>query len=707
MFWKGKKRKFDILAIVFIILITALKFVHLDADPPPFMSVAEYGDPAQYAYNARNKVLFGEWEIDEKWNLMWLTIIPHSFSYLSFKLFGVSYKSMNLVPLVFSFFILILCYLILKETFSSKIAFFGTLFIGTNFLFFLYSRIADRVPEMLFFSLLSIFLWLKGLKGSKFSMFLSGFSLWLSYNSKPKIIYFIPIFFIAHLLELIRRKESLKEAFQKTLILLSGLLLAIAMWLLFIYIPHHEIYQRFGSYNQRILFAGFPDIKKILFYWFSRALFSIHSTLSLFGVFLTFILFYLVRNYFHRKEDISPLEVISLCWVGIGYSSHSILFWRALRYYLDFFFPMSFIFFGFIWRMLKKKDNVSNRNVSIFELLIYFYISLFIFSHILRRLYTPRIYQNLPKYLIIDIILSFLFVLLIFIFIKYALFLRKIPGNVFAGIAILIAFSTIFVNSREIINYLKHPKFQFKIVSEDFGKAFDGSSMAGVWAVSMSMNNKIKAYHCWPRLTNTDQNFLKEKNVKYTFLWDDIETPFYMSNFPEMKRAVLRARYHFHHSITEEPYNHRRKFWNLFEIDGKPVGGENFFEAELWTGPFGFPRFDRSASNEFVLSSQKNFASYPILSSPPFELKKGLNKIDLKIKIEKKPVERVPVCLIVLERGEGKIKKRKMVYSDELEDAFFKELQWNIEVQKDSIWKMQIYNYSHIDFFIDYVKINR
>ncbi len=699
-------KKIDILAIVFIVFITAIKFVNLDADPPPFMSVAEYGDPAQYAYNARNKVLFGEWEIEEKWNLMWLTAIPHSFTYLSFTIFGVSYKSMNLVPLLFSFFILIICYLILKETFSEKIALFGIIFIGTNFLFFLYSRIADRVPEMLFFALLSIYLWLKGLKGSKLSMFFSGFSLWLSYNSKPKIIYFIPIFFIAHFLELVRRKESFKETFLKTIILLSGLFLAILIWLPFIYLPHHEIYQRFGSYNQRILFAGFPNLSKILFYWFSRALFSIHSTLSLFGIFVTFILFYLVRNYFHRKEEISSLEVMSICWIGIGYSSHSILFWRALRYYLDFFFPMSFIFMGFIWRMLKKKDKMVSRKINFLELLIYFYISLFIFSHILRRLYTPRIYKNLQKYLIIDIILSLFFVLLIFISIKYAKFLRKIPRAIFGFLAIFVSLFTIFINSKEIINYLKHPKFQFKIISEDFGKAFNESSMAGVWAISTSMNNKIKAYHCWPRLTNTEQDFLRKKNVRYAFLWDDIETPFFMANFPEMKSAVLRARYHIYHSITEEPYNHRRKFWNLFEIGGEPVGGENLFEAELWTGPFGFPRFDKSASNEFVLSSQKAFASYPVLSSQPFELKNGFNEIIIKMKIEKR-IEKIPVCLIVLEREDGKITKKKMVYSEEFKDGDFKDLNWKIEIKKDSLWKLKIYNYSHLDFFIDYIKINR
>lgn len=700
-------KKFDKIALIFIIAITGLKFINLDADPPPFMSVAEYGDPAQYAYNARNKVLFGEWEIDDKWNLMWLTIIPHSFTYLSFKLFGVSYKSMNLVPLVFSFFILIVCYLILRESTNEKIALFGTIFMGTNFLFFLYSRIADRLPEMLFFSLLSIYLWLKGLKGSKLAMFFSGFSLWLSYNSKPKIIYFIPIFFIAHFFELLRRKESFKEFLQKTLFLLCGLIMAIALWLPLIYIPHQEIYQRFGTYNQRIMFAGFPDLKKILFYWFSRAPFSIHSTLALPGIFVTFVLFYLIRNYLHRKNNISSLEVMSICWLGIGYSAHSILFWRPLRYYFDFFFPLSFIIFSFLFRMFKKEEKVIKRKINFLEVLIYFYISLFIFSNILRRIYTPRIYHNLPKFLLIDIILSLLFVLLVIISIKYAIFLRKIPRAFFATLVVIISLFTIGVNLKEITNYLRNPKFQFKIISEDFGKAFDGSSMAGVWAVSMSMNNKIKAYHCWPRLTNTDPNFLKEKNVKYTFLWDDIETPFYMSNFPEMKSAVIRARYHIYHSITEEPYNHRRKFWNLFEIGGKPVGGENLFEAELWTGPFGFPRFDMEASNEFVLSSQKAFASYPILSSPPFEIKKGLNEIVLKIKIEKKPVKRVPVCLIVLERNDGKIKRKRLVYSDEFVNENFQYLKWQVEVQKDSRWKLQIYNYSHIDFFIDYVKIDR
>ncbi len=699
-------KKIDILAIVFILLITTLKFVHIEADPPPFMSVAEYGDPAQYAYNARNKVLFGEWEIDTKWNLMWLTTIPHCFTYLSFLLFGVSYTSMNLVPLLFSFFILIICYLILKQSFSEKIALFGIFFIGTNFLFFLYSRIADRIPEMLFFALLSVYFWLKGLKGSRFAMFLAGFSLWLSYNSKPKIIYYLPIFFLAHFLELLRRKESVKEGFLKTATLISGLLLAITIWLPFIYIPHHEIYQRFGAYNMRILFAGFPDLKKILFYWFSRHLFSIHTTLSFIGIFVTALLFYLVRAFFHRKDSISSLELISLCWLGLGYFFHSLLFWRPLRYYLDFFFPMSFIFLGFLNRAFKKREVFINRKINFFEISIYFFISLFIFSHILRRLYTPRIYLNLTKYLIIDLIISIIFVLSIFIFIKFAPFLRRIPRVLFGILSIFIAIYTILINSREILNYLKNPKFQFKTISEDFRRAFPGETMAGVWAISVSMNNNIKAYHCWPRLTNTDPNFLREKQVKYAFLWDDIETPFFLTNFPEMKNAILRAKYHIYHSILEEPYHHKRKFWNLFEIGGKPIMEEGLFEAEVWTGPFGFPRFDKKASNEFVLSSQKKFASYPVISSPLFELKRGINEIVFFMKIERLLKERTPICRIVLRRADGKVGRREILYSDRFEGENFDQIKLKVEVQKNSQWRLEVYNYSHVDFFIDYIKIN-
>ncbi|MGQ9618258.1 MAG: ArnT family glycosyltransferase [Candidatus Aminicenantia bacterium] len=696
-------RRIDYFALTFILFVTILKFVHLDADPPPFMSVAEYGDPAQYAYNARNKVLFGEWEIDEKWNLMWVTIIPNFFTYISFLLFGVSYKSMNLVPLVFSFFILVICYLILREYFSEKVTLLGIILIGTNYLFFLYSRIADRVPEMLFFVLLSIYLWLKGLKGSNMAMFFTGFTLWFSYNSKPKILYFIPIFFIAHFLELIRRKIS-AENIKKTIILITGFLTAIFIWLPSIYLPQREIYERFGSYNMRILLAGFPKLKNVLFYWFSRAPFSIHGTLTFVGITVSFFIFYLVRNYFQKREGVSPLEVMSISWIGIGYSIHSILFWRPLRYYFDFFFPMSFMFLGLLERGFRKGEVSANRRVNFSEILIYFYISLFIFSNILRRLYTPKIYRNLPKFFTLDIALSILLVFLIVISIKYALFFRKIPSQFFGAISLLVAFYTIILNCGEILDYLRNPKFQLKTISEDFGEAFPNSVMAGVWAVSASMNNNIKTYHCWPRLTNTDPDFLKKKDVKYTFLWDDIETPFYMSNFPEMKNAVLRARYHIYHSILEEPYNHRRKFWNLFEIGGKPVGGENFYEAELWTGPFGFPRFLKEASNKFVLSSQKKFASYPVLFSSTFELKKGMNRIEFSMKTEKSD-GKFPVCMIVLKREDGKIKKKNIFYSDMFRDGNFEILSWNVEVNKDSRWRLEVYNYTYIDFFIDYVKI--
>ncbi|MEW6455912.1 MAG: glycosyltransferase family 39 protein [Acidobacteriota bacterium] len=697
-------RKTDRIALILIVIFTCLKLINLDSDPPPFMSVAEYGDPAQYAYNARNKVIFGTWEIDEKWNLMWLTIVPHYVTYLTFLIFGVSIKSMNLVPLFFSAMILLIFYLILKDSFSEKIALVGVIILGTNFLFFTYSRIADRIPEMLFFALLSIFLWQKGIKGFPILLFFSGICLWLAYNSKPKILYFIAIFFIAHVLEIIGKRERIKKAMVDTTYLLTGLILSIFVWLFLTYIPHREIYERFGSYNIRIMFANIK--KDILFHWFSRAPFSIHETFVPIGIFVSILMFFLIRAYFHKKEKLTPLEVMGFCWAGFGYSLHSILFWRPLRYYFDFLFPMLFIFFGFAHRVFGNRDAYSKKKVNIIELFLYFILSLFIFSHILRRLYTPYIYQKLSKFFLIDIFLSIVSVSIIILFIRYSNLFKKFPRIIPKILISIVIMYTIFINSKEIIHYLSNSKYQMKEISEDFARAFPGAIMAGVWAIPLSMNNDIKAYHCWPRMTNTDPDFLRIKKVQYAFLWDDIETPFYMNNFPEMKDANLLARYHILHSTVEEPYYHRRKFWNLFDLRGKRKEREQILEAETLTGPFGMPRFEEKASRGFVLSTQKKFSSYPILDSPPVELKEGTTEITFFMKTPSHILKDTPVCQLILLREDGKLRKRKIVYSHEFKmPSLFIPIKWRIQLSKTSKWKIQVLNYAHTDFYIDYLEI--
>jgi hypothetical protein len=110
------QKRLAFIIITLLVMILLMRFIHLGADPPETISISMgyMSDPGPYVHNARNKVLFGKWEIDN-WNLMYITPIPHYLTYLIFLVFGVGITQMNLLPAFFSCLVLLFTYLICKK----------------------------------------------------------------------------------------------------------------------------------------------------------------------------------------------------------------------------------------------------------------------------------------------------------------------------------------------------------------------------------------------------------------------------------------------------------------------------------------------------------------------------------------------------------------------------------------------------------------
>ncbi len=82
----GRKGIWAPLALV-LLLSFVPRIVHLSADPPVRISptsCGDYGDPASYAANARNKVLFGRAQVDD-FNPMYGSPVGHLATYLIFR----------------------------------------------------------------------------------------------------------------------------------------------------------------------------------------------------------------------------------------------------------------------------------------------------------------------------------------------------------------------------------------------------------------------------------------------------------------------------------------------------------------------------------------------------------------------------------------------------------------------------------------------
>lgn len=159
------KKNFTLLILLLFAVLFLIRLIHLAADPPYNLSASggPWGDPAGYSQNARAKVLFGTWKIDA-YNMMYSSYPPHLVTYALFKVFGVGLAQQNMVPVIFSMGALAVFFLILRLTYGLTTAGLGTLLLGFNYLFLMFSRIADRVMPPLFFLLLGILFLIKGKK---------------------------------------------------------------------------------------------------------------------------------------------------------------------------------------------------------------------------------------------------------------------------------------------------------------------------------------------------------------------------------------------------------------------------------------------------------------------------------------------------------------------------------------------------------------
>jgi hypothetical protein len=91
------------LALV-LVVAAVLRSQHIRADPPailPFLSGSAgiYFDEGIYCYNARNKVLFGQWITDE-WNPLIYNAPLTLIYYLGFRLFGISIVTVKAINIL-------------------------------------------------------------------------------------------------------------------------------------------------------------------------------------------------------------------------------------------------------------------------------------------------------------------------------------------------------------------------------------------------------------------------------------------------------------------------------------------------------------------------------------------------------------------------------------------------------------------------------
>jgi 4-amino-4-deoxy-L-arabinose transferase-like glycosyltransferase len=702
-----KKKKTQIALIVLVVLLLlSLRMIHPSADPPETLSTSggPYGDPGGYAFHARNKILFGEWKIDDMNSPLYSSPIPALLTYLSFKLFGIGFFPMNLIPILFSCLTLIFAFFILKDTLDNSLflAVLGISFLGLNYLFLMYSRIANRVMPMIFFLILALFFFLKGSR-KRIWYSLAGVSTFLAFMTKSVCFYILGAFFVGFFVYLIL-KWGLKNALVPLGFYMTGFLIGLLFWVIFIYIPHGNEIKDISSLNLPFLIPP-KNVTRMLYYFWIRPsiLLERAPVISLLSGFFLLLLFFRASQ---TPKKIRLIEWIMLFWLAISVIYFSIIQQRVPRHFIPQIIPMVFLSAWLIRDFLREESLTKPPKPKfVFGLGLFFWL-LFPLSRILKSI-LEKLPTGLSNLWIATVLLAALafFVTLVIVFlirlwpedfqISSSPFIRKSAvAVVFLGV--------IFFNARPYLEWALHPQFKLQNVSRDLGKAFDHAAISGLWAPVICLENKHRAHESYPGFVNDRKDFLDSFKITHVFAstaFNDFEVNYYRRNFPEaMREAKLVAKYHIWRASQLLYVLHPRS---------ESAGVEDYYEAETYTEPLGMPRYDPNSSGKFSVLSEKRKGFVAVVSSKK-RLPQGRNRVVFRMKLKGNPSgdkSRIARIDVVSPDTRRLLTAKDLTVKDFLTDETYQEFSLNIDLSRPLNLQFRVYSDGAVPFWVDSIWI--
>lgn len=135
-------RQAPVALLVTLLAALALRAVFPLADPPWLASIGiTWHDEGVWAHNARNKVLFGQWQIDQ-WNPLYVTPVFTGLEYLSFSAFGVGLWQARVVSIAAGVGSVLALAMGMRALASPGVALAGAVLLAGNFTWVMYSRVA-------------------------------------------------------------------------------------------------------------------------------------------------------------------------------------------------------------------------------------------------------------------------------------------------------------------------------------------------------------------------------------------------------------------------------------------------------------------------------------------------------------------------------------------------------------------------------------
>lgn len=250
----ARQDKIFFIVILLLIIFSLFRFLVLGSDPPAQFSLGFISDEGWWVHNARNAALFGEWIKDEFNQGVIISPLFSLITYISFSILGCSYVSARLVSGLAGIGVILLVFFWQKSernksTLLVKIT--STVFIGLQFFFLTFNRVALVDSLLVLFLFSSVFVWDKWDKNSNLTGIISGLLLFGAMLVKPFAVF---MYFLFILLWLWEYKKGLFVG-KRVILFIITTIISIGIWFWFMF---PDYLSQFISLNLRFSHDNLP-----------------------------------------------------------------------------------------------------------------------------------------------------------------------------------------------------------------------------------------------------------------------------------------------------------------------------------------------------------------------------------------------------------------------------------------------------------------
>ena len=517
-----------------------LRFIHLSADPPYFFAGTGQDlltDPYNVTFFARNKVLFGSWDIFNypRW-IFFKYSLSSAASYILFLIGGVSRITANLSAIVPNLAGLFLFSLgMLRE--SKKSGLVTTLLLVTNMTMFVYGRFPFLENGLIFLCGLLFYIFTR-FHHRNWGLFLSAILAALCALSGKVfgIVMIIPI-------SVVLLSEKNDAPHKRTLLFLGATFLSMILFALVFYGREFGAVYSYIS-EQTIGAYGLPKWISSPMTFFPQLL-SLNRELRLFNAApLLFSLLFLYSCGLLALPR-SKMKIIlsnqaflfNIVWLVSGFLLLMIFNYQPLRYQLFLLLPLSgivsTIFTNPITFSESRKIGITRTIILI--LLCWFTVAQFAFMVSADSSTQPPLSQLVWYYLIPAVIAA---VAIILFRNKY---LRLISCRNIIPVAFLIL--CVLTQAHWIYKWFDKLTYNLKMAGADLAQIVnDDAVVIGPYAQALTIDNRLRSFVYMFGLPHKEENLFQKFHC--THLAADITNEeAAMEDYPELKGRVKLARY--------------------------------------------------------------------------------------------------------------------------------------------------------------------